>query len=621
MGGGALTLPEAPEAGDFPFDHVLRRTVVLPEHRVLFLPVPKAGCTTILHILADLAGLSADAFESSATAEVTASTAVHDMTRWGEAHSLGSLEPDERAAILAARDWFRFTVVRDPGPRLWSAWQSKLLLREPRFVELFGDRAWFPHIPEHADDLVEDFRRFVAALGEPDARDAHWCVQSDLVDLLPLNHVGRTEAMAETIAALKAHVGRLGLADRVDAANRALISSPPGLYDATAAKAVARHYGADYEAFGYTAPKASRASRAGWTAGVEVLLPAIRSLIERHDRIGQLSRIAQSRRVQEPAAPPKRQADAAPSNLEGLDDFAVNWGWDQGPLQEGFTAVVRVKNESRALPWVLPPLLRAVSRVVLVDNGSTDGTPDLAEEIAQTNGLGERLHVASYPFAVSRCGPEHLATPPSSVHSLTYFYNWAFSHVRTTYALKWDGDMIVTEPGVIALQSLAWQLASRQTIVTMNRHALYVADDSVAYLDLGITNREPWGWPNGPQFTHAKALDWELTVWPSETPTMRLPDWSCLELKFLDADEFAHWSEDVDFENTLRARRKRREQEMFRALATGAELPDGVVRIDAPADTHVIGYTRDTWLPEHRPTLGAIIRETRQRNRLAAAGR
>ena len=153
----------------------------------------------------------------------------------------------------------------------------------------------------------------------------------------------------------------------------------------------------------------------------------------------------------------------------------------------------------------------------------------------------------------------------------------------------------------------------------MNRHALYVADDRLAYLDLGITNREPWGWPNGPAFTHAKALDWELTVWPSETPTMRLPDWSCLELKFLDADEFAHWSQDVDFENTLRARRKRREQEMFRALATGGELPDGVVRIEAPAGEHVIAYTRDTWLPEHRPTLGAIIRETRLRNRLATA--
>jgi len=27
------------------------------------------------------------------------------------------------------------------------------------------------------------------------------------------------------------------------------------------------------------------------------------------------------------------------------------------------------------------------------------------------------------------------------VHSLTYFYNWSFSHVLTPYALKWDGDM------------------------------------------------------------------------------------------------------------------------------------------------------------------------------------
>ena len=621
MGGAALTLPDAPEAGNFPFDHVLRRTVVLPAQRVLFLPVPKAGCTTILHILADLAGLSADAFDSSATAEVTPGTAVHDMTRWGEAHTLGSLEPDEREAILAADDWFRFTVVRDPGPRLWSAWQSKLLLREPRFTELFGDRSWFPRIPESADDLVADFRRFVTALDEPDSRDVHWCVQSDLVDLIPFDHVGRTETMADTIAALGAHVGSTGLGDRMGAANRTLIAQPPGLYDAATAKAVARHYERDYAAFGYTPPKSSRASRAEWAAGVKVLLPAIRSLIERHDRIGQLSRIAQSRRVDEPTVAPKRSSDSAVSNLEGLDDFAVDWGWEHGPLEEGFTAVVRVKNESRALPWVLPPLLRAVNRVVLVDNGSTDGTPDLAESIAKESGLGERLYVASYPFAVSRCGPEHLATPPSSVHSLTYFYNWAFSHVRTSYALKWDGDMIVTEPGVIALQSLAWQLASRQTIVTMNRHALYVADEHLAYLDLGITNREPWGWPNGPQFTHAKALDWELTVWPSETPTMRLPDWSCLELKFLDADEFAHWSDDVDFENTLRARRKRREQEMFRALALGGELPDGVVRIDAPADTHVIAYTRDTWLPEHRPTLGAIIRETRMRNRLAAAAR
>ena len=51
--------------------HVLERTVVLPEQRVLFVPVPKAGCTTVLWRLAALAGLPLDAFERSAMPEVS----------------------------------------------------------------------------------------------------------------------------------------------------------------------------------------------------------------------------------------------------------------------------------------------------------------------------------------------------------------------------------------------------------------------------------------------------------------------------------------------------------------------------------------------------------------------
>ena len=34
-------------------DHILQRTVVLPELRVLFLPIPKAGCTSMLWLLAE----------------------------------------------------------------------------------------------------------------------------------------------------------------------------------------------------------------------------------------------------------------------------------------------------------------------------------------------------------------------------------------------------------------------------------------------------------------------------------------------------------------------------------------------------------------------------------------
>src|SRR5437764_209418 len=133
---------------------------------------------------------------------------------------------------------------------------------------------------------------------------------------------------------------------------------------------------------------------------------------------------------------------SAIDNIEGLSDYDLGWSWatDQR-VDLGFTAVVRVKNESAPLPWILPPLLRAVDRVVLVDNGSTDDTIAVAKRAATEAGVPDGLDVRSYPFAVSRCGPEHLDTPADSVHSLTYFYNWSFSLVRTSYALKWDGDM------------------------------------------------------------------------------------------------------------------------------------------------------------------------------------
>ena len=155
----------------------------------------------------------------------------------------------------------------------------------------------------------------------------------------------------------------------------------------------------------------------------------------------------------------KARSRAKWTNREGLSEYAFRWNWVEDTSGSGFTAVLRVKDEARSLPWVLPGVLRSVQQTIVVDNGSTDGTPEVALGVAEELGLSERLRVLSYPFAVSRCGPEHLRTYPDSVHSLTYFYNWSFSHVLTRYALKWDGDMVLTPEGERVLRDLAWQLA------------------------------------------------------------------------------------------------------------------------------------------------------------------
>jgi hypothetical protein len=86
-------------------------------------------------------------------------------------------------------------------------------------------------------------------------------------------------------------------------------------------------------------------------------------------------------------------------------------------------------------------------------------------------------------------------------------------------------------------------------------------------------------------------------MFPPRVATLTLPDLACVEIKHLDADEFAHWSPQTDFEASSRQQRKRREWEVFGVLARGAEPPPGVIAVESPDDRHVVDYVRAEWLP------------------------
>ena len=188
------------------------------------------------------------------------------------------------------------------------------------------------------------------------------------------------------------------------------------------------------------------------------------------------------------------------TNLEGHTDFDIVWPWNQpGGLRRGATAVLRVKNEAPGLRFVLPPLLRACDHVLLVDNGSDDGTGEEALRVAAEHGLAHRFTLKEYPFAVARAGGEHLAVNERSVHSLAYFYNWCFSHVRTRYSWKWDGDMVLTTEGEVSMADLSWQVGMAEAVIRFPRHGLYIESESKAYLDLGPAQHRGVGLPDEPR--------------------------------------------------------------------------------------------------------------------------
>ena len=278
--------------------HVLQTAVVLDDARLLYVPVPKAACTAVLRALARAVDIPEERLARARKLEVTRDLAIHDPAVWGTSFALEGRSPEEVERILHAPDWLRFTVVREPLRRLWSAWVSKILAREPRFVAFFGHMDWFPAVPDSSDDVLESFRRFVRGLParDPDEHDPHWVSQADLLgwEEVEYGYVGRAEDLTAAMDLLRGRLVAHGLVlPPLETANRSLLPYVPGVFDRQALEAGERWTARDRDAFGYASPRHDlEEPDNAWHMAVHAAIPALRAVIERHERIADLRRMA-----------------------------------------------------------------------------------------------------------------------------------------------------------------------------------------------------------------------------------------------------------------------------------------------------------------------------------------
>lgn len=232
---------------------------VLMRHRMVYISVTKAACTSLRWMMARLGGEDPERFYNGTGPHLTRLMTVHGhRSKWSHVRRLSDMDPAEVAQISPANGWFVFAVVRDPWSRLWSAWQSKFLVRHPTFAMRYGDEPWFPRIPRSPDDAVEDFRAFVQAhpwTDHPDLmRDSHFWPQVRAVrpDGLDYSRVHDLAALPELVSDIHAHLDGLGLDEELylPRANE----TPLALTDAVLAGGVAERieelYGADFARFG-----------------------------------------------------------------------------------------------------------------------------------------------------------------------------------------------------------------------------------------------------------------------------------------------------------------------------------------------------------------------------------
>ena len=284
----------------------VRPTFVLRRYKTVYVAVSKAACTSLKWLVADIQGEDPARFRASSRM-VTRDMGIHLRGCWRRTPTLDSLPDDELARIDPADGWFVFTVVRHPAARLFSAWQSKLLLREPKYAERYGDAPWFPRLPRSTDEVVEDFGRFAAAIAADPKRgvmrDRHFMPQwvEAAPDRMPYSRIYDTREIPELLEHLGTHLRANGYAGelRLPRSNESPLAPIAALYTPAVCEVLESLYGDDYRHLGYDGVAPPRLDPAG--AYPDAAFDEIARLVERHERIGDLAALKDP---EPPAAPP-----------------------------------------------------------------------------------------------------------------------------------------------------------------------------------------------------------------------------------------------------------------------------------------------------------------------------
>lgn len=223
---------------------------VLPEHRIIYVCVPKSASSRVKICLSNLLGLQVTTYEAAHRRKLSGLKAPHHV----------GLSSFYRLAMDA--NTLRFSFVRNPYARLVSCWADKYRDRSLVPGDPFIDQylAWRnetdPQLPAGAGQTLSfaDFVMFASATAS-DCINTHWQVQQQIVDGpgLQLDFVGKVETFDRDFNRVYDHVGiEQSLHGKIHERVRPTAHRPwQDYYTPELAASVYRAYERDFDRFGY----------------------------------------------------------------------------------------------------------------------------------------------------------------------------------------------------------------------------------------------------------------------------------------------------------------------------------------------------------------------------------
>lgn len=258
-------------------------------YKLLYVATPKAACTSLKWWFAALEGYSKALSEFKDSGESDPDLVIHDSFHKVAPHVAG-LMPEQLAPALVSTGYFRFAVVRNPYHRIFSAWQSKLLLREPIQSQPYLAYDFFRYPLRTAEDIQSSFEAFLEHLAfkeSPEFLDLHWTPQVDLLrpDLISYTKLSQIENVGELSEALMEHLGPHVLNPFTSRrANESLLSYSRDFMTERSVELIKVLYAQDFDTFGYeSSPPASKKQYS--TAELNIALHAVHLIRARHQAL------------------------------------------------------------------------------------------------------------------------------------------------------------------------------------------------------------------------------------------------------------------------------------------------------------------------------------------------
>jgi hypothetical protein len=317
-------------------------------NKLFYVATPKVACTSLKWWFADLEGYAGALREVSDSAETDPDLVIHDSFH-KVAPAVSGLSPAELLAVINSTAYFKFAVVRNPYKRIFSAWQSKLLLQEPLQVAPYLGCDFYNQVIERDQDIAKAFEGFLEhlALSEtPNYVDVHWTPQATLLrpDLISYSRIVKIEAANELSVELSDWLGSEFVDPfAVRRTNESLIPYLPRYVTERSSELICKMYSNDFELFGYdTVPPTARDT---FTVDqFDLAIRAISMIRARHQRFGELRQ--QTELVQSQVQEQLRQRDAW-EKIANESEQSLQWMSSQRDAWEGAAA----ENE-QSLHWM-----------------------------------------------------------------------------------------------------------------------------------------------------------------------------------------------------------------------------------------------------------------------------